>query len=98
MKMKSKNVNLLDLKIEIIDNGNTSVYQEIALLVDNPNYLRIVDKIREEYLLGEPIHADGDFSFLLSLFGTDEGDINLKKWVLDTRKIWTLISWQRSWL
>lgn len=81
MKMKNENEDLIKSKIEIIDNDNTSVYQEIALLVDKPEYLRLIDKIREEYSIDEAVPADGDFAFLLSLFSnTREGDINLSKY------------------
>ena len=81
MKMKNENVDLLDLKIEIIDNGDLKTFQEIALLVDKPEYLRLISKIREEYLIDEAIPADGDFSFLLTLFMSGEdGDINLNKY------------------
>jgi len=81
MRMRNRNEDLLKLKVEIIDNGNTSVYQEIALLVDKPEYLKLISKVREEYSIDEAVPAKGDFSFLLSLFDpTKEGEINLSKY------------------
>ena len=81
MKMKNQNEDLLDLKIEIIDNGNMSLYQEIALLVDKPEYLRLIAIIREEYSIDRAGPAKDDLSFLLSLFDpTKEGKINLSKY------------------
>lgn len=79
--MRNQNKDLLTLKVEIVDNGNTSIYQEIALLVDKPDYLKLIDKVREEYSIDEVAPAKGDFSFLLNLFDpSKEGEINLKKY------------------
>lgn len=81
MKMKNENQDLLELKIEIIDSGNTSIYQEIALLVDRPDYLRLISKVRQEYSIDEVVPAKGDFSYLLNLFDSNnEGEINYKKY------------------
>lgn len=82
MKMNNENEDLLDLKIEIIDNGNTKTFQEIALLIDKPEYLRLIGKIREEYPIyggGNPV--DSDFSDIYSSFFNREcNDINLAKY------------------
>lgn len=88
MKMKSKyedvNEDVLDLKIEIIDNGNTKTFQEIALLIDKPEYLRLIDKIREEYNLYKPELTDGaEFTDILLSFSSgrvETKNINLSKY------------------
>jgi len=82
--MKNQNEDLLELKIEIIDNGNTSIYQEIALLIDKPEYLRLIDKIREEYNLYNPESSDGaDFTDILLSFDferVETKNVNLSKY------------------
>jgi hypothetical protein len=84
MKIKNENQDLLDLKIEIIDNGNTKTFQEIALLIDKPEYLRLIDKIREEYNLYKPELTDGaEFTDILLSFSSgrvETKSINLSKY------------------
>lgn len=72
-----------DSKIEILDNGNTSIYQEIATLIDRPHYLELINQIREEtdmYLGGNPVEKDvGDIYTNIITCRSCEGDINLNK-------------------
>lgn len=82
MKMKNENKDLLDLKLEIIDNGSTIIFQEIALLIDKPEYLRLIDKIRGEYNLYKPELTDNaDYFDLVLMFDRSKRkSINLLKY------------------
>lgn len=80
--MKINTIINSDSKIEILDNGNTSIYQEIATLIDKPHYLDLLQQIRNEshcYGGGDPCEDD-----IRDLFvGTTGGegyDINISKY------------------
>lgn len=66
-------------KIEIIDNGDTNTYQEIATLIDRPHYLELVSQIREEtdiYFGGDPPDEDMKYLFF-DIVGSSASDCTI---------------------
>lgn len=78
-----RNEDLLKLKIDIRVNDNVT-YQEIALLLDKPDFLQILSLLRETYkvtkFVGLNEYHDHSYEFIFKMHLHDKGTIHLDKY------------------
>lgn len=81
MKDKTGNRGLLDLKVKVVSKDEAA-FQELAITVDKPDFLRLLPHLREDYGVKKLVSLEHYLNVTLSEFceKSDYGKINLKKY------------------